>query len=73
MHLEVSLLIVFPLALVFGLVCQRRQGGPIAAWLAGSAGFLLLAFVLKSLIAFVNYYAIPMTLILLLILTVDGS
>ena len=41
MHLEIPLLVVFPLALVFGLVCQRRKGGPIAAWLAGSAGFLL--------------------------------
>jgi hypothetical protein len=69
-HVEGPLLVVFALALVFGLVCQRRQGGPIDAWLAGSAGFLLLAFVLNK-IAFVNYYMIPMTLILLLILTME--
>ena len=70
--LDLPLILVFPLAIVFGWLCQRRQRLPVAAWLAGSGGLLLLAFVLNR-IAFVNYYAIPLALILLLILALDGS
>lgn len=71
-ELDAPLLLVFPLAIAFGWLCQRRQALPLAAWLAGSGGMLLLAFVLNR-IAFVNYYAIPLALALLLLLALDGS
>jgi energy-converting hydrogenase Eha subunit G len=56
---------------VFGWLCQRRQDSPIDAWLAGSVGLFLVAFALNR-IAFVNYFAIPMALMLFLILSYTG-
>lgn len=70
--LDVPIVLVLPAALVFGWICRRRQGSAMTSWLAGSAGLLILAFELNR-IAFVNYYAIPLALILLLILAIDGE
>lgn len=65
--LDVGFVLVAPVVLAFGWLCQRRIEAPLAAWLVGSTGLLLLAFLLNR-IAFVNYYAIPLALLLLLML-----
>ncbi len=70
--LDLPLAVVFALALAFGWLCERRQVLPVASWLAGSGGFLLLAFVLNR-IAFVNYYAITLALMLFLVLVLAAS
>jgi hypothetical protein len=64
--------LVFVVSLAFGWVCQRRQDSPVGAWLAGSVGLFLVAFALNR-IAFVNYFAIPMALMLFLILAYASS
>jgi glycosyl transferase family 87 len=69
--IDPPLALVFVISLVFGWVCQRRQDSPVGAWLAGSVGLFLVAFALNR-IAFVNYFAIPMALILFLILAYAG-
>ena len=65
------LVLVFVISLLFGWVCQRRQDSPVAAWLAGSIGLFIVAFALNR-IAFINYFAIPMALMLFLILAYAG-
>ena len=65
------LVLVFVISALFGWVCQRRQDSPVAAWLAGSVGLFLVAFALNR-IAFINYFAIPMALMLFLILAYAG-
>lgn len=70
--LDPPLVLVVVAALAFGWACRLRQRSPMTAWLAGSAGLLLFAFELNR-IAFVNYYAIPLALILLLVLAIDGE
>ncbi len=69
--IDPPLALVFAISLVFGWVCQRRQDTPVGAWLAGSVGLSLVAFALNR-IAFVNYFAIPMALMLFLILAYAG-
>jgi hypothetical protein len=69
--LDPPLVLVFVISLAFGWVCQRRQDSPVGAWLAGSVGLFLVAFALNR-IAFVNYFAIPMALMLFLILVYAG-
>jgi glycosyl transferase family 87 len=69
--IDPPLALVFVISLAFGWVCQRRQDSPVEAWLAGSVGLFLAAFALNR-IAFVNYYAIPMALMLFLILAYAG-
>jgi hypothetical protein len=69
--IDPPLVLVFVISLVFGWLCQRRQDSPIDAWLAGSVGLFLVAFALNR-IAFVNYFAIPMALMLFLILSYTG-
>jgi Glycosyltransferase family 87 len=65
--IDPPLVLVFVVSLAIGWLCQRRQDSPVAAWLAGSVGLFLVAFALNR-IAFVNYFAIPMALMLFLIL-----
>jgi Glycosyltransferase family 87 len=65
--IDPPLVLVFVVSLAFGWACQRRQDSPVGAWLAGSVGLFLVAFALNR-IAFVNYFAIPMALMLFLIL-----
>ena len=65
--IDPPLVLVFVISLAFGWLCQRRQDSPVGAWLAGSIGLFLVAFALNR-IAFVNYFAIPMALMLFLIL-----
>jgi hypothetical protein len=65
--IDPPLVLVFVVSLAFGWLCQRRQDLPVGAWLAGSVGLFLVAFALNR-IAFVNYFAIPMALMLFLIL-----
>lgn len=71
MSIDPPLVLVFVVSLVFGWLCQGRQGSPVSAWLAGSAGLFLVVFAL-SRISFVNYFAIPMALMLFLILAYAG-
>jgi len=65
--IDPPLVLVFVISLAFGWLCQRRQDSPVGAWLAGSVGLFLVAFALNR-IAFVNYFAIPMALMLFLVL-----
>jgi hypothetical protein len=65
--IDPPLVLVFVISAAFGWLCQRRQDTPVGAWLAGSIGLFLVAFALNR-IAFVNYFAIPMALMLFLIL-----
>lgn len=67
LSIDPPLALVFVISFVFGWLCQRRQESPVVAWLAGSIGLLLVAFALNP-IAYVNYFAIPMALMLFLIL-----
>jgi hypothetical protein len=67
LSLDPPLVLVFVISLAFGWLCQRRQDSAVGAWLAGSIGLFLVAFALNR-IAFVNYFAIPMALMLFLIL-----
>ena len=67
LSIDPPLVLVFVISLAFGWLCQRRQDSPVGAWLAGSVGLFLVAFALNR-IAFVNYFAIPMALMLFLIL-----
>lgn len=69
--IDPPLALVFTISLVFGWLCQRRQDSPVGAWLAGSVGMFLVAFALNR-IAYVNYFAIPMALMLFLILAYAG-
>jgi len=69
--IDPPLVLVFVISLAFGWLCQRRQDSPAGAWLAGSIGLFLVAFALNR-IAFVNYFAIPMALMLFLILAYAG-
>ena len=69
--IDPPLVLVFVVSLAFGWICQRRQDTPVEAWLAGSVGLFLVAFALNR-IAFVNYFAIPMALMLFLILVYAG-
>ena len=69
--IDPPLVLVFVVSLAFGWLCQRRQDSPVGAWLAGSVGLFLVAFALNR-IAFVNYFAIPMALMLFLILAYAG-
>jgi hypothetical protein len=69
--IDPPLVLVFVISLAFGWLCQRRQDSPVGAWLAGSIGLFLVAFALNR-IAFVNYFAIPMALMLFLILAYTG-
>lgn len=68
--LDPPLLGVFLASIAFGWLCQRRQGSSVGGWLAGSAGLLLVAFALNR-IAFVNYFAIPLALMLFLLLAYE--
>ena len=68
--IDVPLLVVFPAAFLVGSLIAWRLGPGVSAWLGGSAGAMLIAFVLNP-IAFVNYYTIPLVLILLLILAIE--
>ena len=70
--LDMPLVVAFPLAIAFGWLSRRHLDAPVQRWLAGSAGLLLGAFALNR-IAFVNYYAIPLALILLLILSLSAT
>lgn len=72
LRIEVPVVVAAAAAIAFGWVCRSRRQSAMTAWLAGSAGLLLLAFGLNP-IAFVNYYAIPLALILLLVLAIDGE
>jgi hypothetical protein len=69
--IDPPLVLVFVISLAFGWLCQRRQDSPVGGWLAGSVGLFLVAFALNR-IAFVNYFAIPMALMLFLILAYAG-
>ena len=69
--IDPPLTLVFVISLAFGWLCQRRQDSPVDGWLAGSVGLFLVAFALNR-IAFVNYFAIPMALMLFLILAYAG-
>lgn len=71
LSIDPPLVLVFFVSLAFGWLCQRRQESPVGAWLAGSVGLFLVAFALNR-IAFVNYFAIPMALMLFLILAYAG-
>ena len=66
-QLDAPLIIVLPFSLVVGWWASHRFADVDSAWLAGSAGLLLVAFLLNRL-AFANYYAIPLVLMLLLIM-----
>jgi hypothetical protein len=59
------------LALGIGLVVRLRWPDSIDGWLAGSIALLTVAFSLIG-ISFVNYYQIPLALLLVLILIPDG-
>jgi hypothetical protein len=65
--LDPPLIAVFLASIAFGWLCQRRQTSSVTGWLAGSVGLLLGAFALNR-IAFVNYFAIPLALMLFLLL-----
>ena len=69
--IDPPLALVFVISLAFGFVCRWRQDSGVGAWLAGSVGLFLVAFALNR-IAFVNYFAIPMALMLFLILVYAG-
>ena len=64
---DVPLLLVLPASLLAGWLASSRIEDEDSAWLAASAALLLVAFLLNR-IAFVNYYAIPLLLLLLLML-----
>ena len=66
-QLDGPLIIVLPAALLVGAWTSRRFLDDDRAWLAGSAGLLLFAFAFNR-VAFVNYYSIPLVLILQLLL-----
>ena len=70
--IDPPLALVFVISFVFGWVCRWRQDSGVGAWLAGSVGLFVVAFALNR-IAFVNYFAIPMALMLFLILLYAGG
>jgi hypothetical protein len=70
-RLNVPLVVTGLLALGVGLAVRLRWPDSIDGWLAGSAALLTVAFSLIG-ISFVNYYQIPLALLLVLIMIPDG-
>jgi hypothetical protein len=70
-RLNVPLWLTGALALGAGLAVRMRWPDSIDGWLASSAALLTVAFALIG-ISFVNYYQIPLALLLLVILIPDG-
>jgi hypothetical protein len=70
-RLNVPLVVTGILALGAGLAVRLRWPDSIDGWLAGSAALLTVAFCLIG-ISFVNYYQIPLALLLILIMVPDG-
>jgi hypothetical protein len=70
-RLNVPLVVTGILALGVGLAVRLRWPDSIDGWLAGSAALLTVAFSLIG-ISFVNYYQIPLALLLILIMVPDG-
>jgi hypothetical protein len=70
-RVNVPLVLTAVLALGLGLAVRLRWPDSIDGWLAGSAILLTVAFSLIG-ISFVNYYQIPLSLLLILIMVPDG-
>ena len=70
-HFTVPIVITGIIALTAGLAVRLRWPDAIDGWLAGSIAFLTVAFALIG-ISFLNYYQIPLALLLLLVLMPDG-
>lgn len=73
-RIDLPYLPILGVALIVGWLVARRfdAAGADASWLAGSTSLLLIAF-LANRIAFVNYYAIVMLFLLLLITVLVGD
>jgi hypothetical protein len=70
-RITVPLVVTGALALGIGLAVRLRWPDAIDGWLAGSIALLTVAFSLIG-ISFVNYYQIPLALLLVLVLIPDG-
>jgi uncharacterized membrane protein len=70
-RLNVPLVVTGLLALGLGLLVRLRWPDAIDGWLAGSVILLTVAFSFIG-ISFVNYYQIPLALLLVLIMVPDG-
>ena len=70
-RLNVPLVVTGILALGIGFLVRLRWPDSIDGWLAGSAALLTVAFCFIG-ISFVNYYQIPLALLLLLVIIPDG-
>jgi hypothetical protein len=70
-RVNVPLVLTGVLALGLGLAVRLRWPDSIDGWLAGSVILLTVAFSLIG-ISFVNYYQIPLSLLLVLIMVPDG-
>ena len=68
----VPFVITAALALTLGTAVRLRWPDNVAGWLAGSVGVLMVVFGLTG-ISFVNYYQIPLTLLLALTLLPTGE
>ncbi len=68
---NVPLVVTGVLALGIGFVVRLRWPDAIDGWLAGSIALLTVAFSLIG-ISFVNYYQIPLALLLVLVMIPDG-
>jgi len=70
-RLNVPLVVTGIIALGVGLIVRLRWPDAIDGWLASSAALLTVAFSLIG-ISFVNYYQIPLALLLILVMVPDG-
>ncbi len=70
-RLNVPIVVTGVVALGLGLAVRLRWPDAIDGWLAGSIALLTVAFSLIG-ISFVNYYQIPLALLLVLIMVPDG-
>lgn len=70
-RLNVPIVVTGIVALAVGLVVRLRWPDAIDGWLASSAALLVVAFAFIG-ISFVNYYQVPLALVLILMLVPDG-
>jgi hypothetical protein len=70
-RLNVPFVVTGGIAVAIGLLVRLRWPDSIDGWLASSAALLAVAFTMIG-IAFVNYYQIPLALVLILMLVPDG-
>jgi hypothetical protein len=70
-RLNVPFVVTGILALGIGLIVRFRWPDSIDGWLAGSVALLFVAFALIG-ISFLNYYQIPLALLLILVMVPDG-